>query len=260
MDRMVGLRGVPASAHPLAVLKDLSPVDCCQGRWCLPLCWAPPGRLSSSAVSWQIGSSQHEPSVHLFSDVYRLQIALKTWSNPSRGLFDFICVVFIRWPGSLFPSHSSDLLCGTVVRQLRQTKTLAAMLLTGPVPQIHLFYFPQQCSQTSMFPFPHSEWISATPPLFGMGRQCCISTDNLALTLPCRAQPSSSVNLMVRFSMCGTNLILLQPPQLINVPTLIIADARPCGERYCLIRHVWNKIKGYCSLLCLATVTILFRI
>lgn len=113
MDRMVELRGVPESAHHLAVLKGPCPVDCCQGRWCLPLCWAPPGRLSPSRVSWPIGSRQHEPYVHLFSDVYRLQVALVTWLNPSLGLFVFICVVtFIRWPGSLFTSHSSVIYVG----------------------------------------------------------------------------------------------------------------------------------------------------
>lgn len=110
---MVGLRGVPESAHPLAVLKEPSLMDCCQGRWCLPPCWAPPGRLSSSRVSWQIGCSQHEPYIHLVLDVYRLQVALETWLNPSLGLFDFICVVtFIRWPGSLFPSRSSVIYVG----------------------------------------------------------------------------------------------------------------------------------------------------
>lgn len=147
-----------------------------------------------------------------------------------------------------------------MVRKLRQTKTLSALLLTGPMPQLHLFYFPQQCSQTSMFPFSHSEQMSATHPLLGMGGQCCISTDNSALTMPCRAQSRSSVNFIVIFSTCGRSLILLQPPQLINMLTLVITDARLCGERYCLIRHFWNKLKSYYSLLCSATVTILFRI
>lgn len=74
-----------------------------------------------------------------------------------------------------FPFTLICYLCGTVVRQLRQTKTLTALLLTGPMPQLHLFYFPQQCSQTSMFPFSHSERMSATHPLLGMGESAAFA-------------------------------------------------------------------------------------
>lgn len=181
-----------------------------------------------------------------------------TWLNPSLDLFDLICVVvFIRWPGSLFPSTHHQ--CGTVVRQLRQTKT-CSIIIDRTYATASSVLFPQQCSQTSMFPFSHSKQMSATHPLLGMGGQCCISIDNSSLTVPCGAQPSSSVNFMVRFSICGRSLILLQPPRLINMLTSVAIDARSYSERYCLIRQVWNQLKNYYSLLCLATLTILSRI
>lgn len=215
-----GAAGEDGACHPAGFLQAGSPVPVVPSR--LPF-----------------GRSQHEPYVNLFSDVYRLQIALVTWLNPSLGLFDFICtVIFIRWPGSLFPACSFCCLCGIVVRRLRQTRTLWALSFTGPMPLLRLFYFPQQHSQTSksqsMFPFSvsHSEWMLAMHPLHGMGKQCCISIGhNSALTMPRRAQPSSSANFVVRFSMCGRSLTLLQLPQLINTPTLVITDARSCGER-----------------------------
>lgn len=170
MGRMVGLRGVPESAHPLAILKELFPVDCCQGRRCLLPCLSPPGRLSSSGVSWQTSRSQHEPYIHLFSDVYRLQVALVMWLKPSLGLFDFICVViFIRWPGSLFPSHSSVTYVGLWSGSSGRQRLSQHCYWQDLCHSFYLFYFPQQCSQTSMFPFSHSEQMSATHPLPGMG-------------------------------------------------------------------------------------------
>lgn len=145
-----GLRGDPESEHPLAVLEEPSPARCCQGRWCMPPFWALPGRFSSPGVFCQTPHWQEsaETYINLFSDIYRLQVALVTWLNPSLGLFDFICVViFIRWPESLFPACLFCCLCRTVVRQRRQTRTLSSWSFTGAVQLPHLFYFPQQHSQ-----------------------------------------------------------------------------------------------------------------
>lgn len=162
MGRMVGLRGVPESAHPLAILKELFPVDCCQGRWCLPPYWSPPGRLSSSGVSWQISRSQHEPYIHLFSDVYRLQVAFVTWLKPSLGLFDFICVViFIRWPGSLFPSHSSVTYVGLWSGSSGRQRLSQHCFWQDLCHSFYLFIFLSNAAKLACF---HSPTVSRCQP------------------------------------------------------------------------------------------------
>lgn len=180
-------------------------------------------------------------------------------------MLDFICaVVFIRWPGILFSQHtSSDVYVGPWSGQLRQSRALSALLFTGAMLLICLIYFPQYHSETSKprtcpFSLSHCERMLGLHPLHRMGKKCCTSiVHNSALQAP--TETRTSANISIRFSMCGRNLILLQLPQVINALTPVIIYVRLCGERWSLIRDIWNKLRDFQPLLCFSTGTILFR-
>lgn len=211
-------RGDPSSAHACAVLEEPS----------CPRAVVPPGRVLPGKKG-----TYHPARVPFFCQTPHWQKSARTLrkfvfrclqavgcfgnivkSQPGSVWFIFV-VVFIRWPASLFPARLFHYLCGIMARQLRWTRTLSASLFTAAMLLLHLFYFPQWHRQSrrsqSMFPFSfsHSAWMCTMHPLRGTGKQCSISIGhNSALTVHCRAQPSSPANFIVIFSMCVGSLTL----------------------------------------------------